>query len=103
MREDLSGVLRQTDKKVELLWRQVGVLAAYYDTMLRNIDKEVARVDDLRTLRAGDRAAAQLCADAGLQLLNAEGLGDVVVGACVEGFHLHEVLVADREDNDGNL
>jgi hypothetical protein len=42
--------------------------------------------------------AAQVGADPGQQLLDAEGLGDVVVGAGVEGFHLGALVVADGEE-----
>ena len=99
----LSGLLREADEKVELLRRQVGVLSANDDAMLRNVDEEVAGFDDLRGFCTGCAAAAQLRANAGLQLLDAEGLGDVVVGACVERFDFHQVLIADGQNDDGNL
>jgi hypothetical protein len=38
-----------------------------------------------------------------LQLLNAEGLRNVVVGACIERFNFHQVLIADGENDNGNL
>src|SRR6266446_7444869 len=81
----------------------MGVLAANHDTVLRYVDQEVAGFDDLWRFTVGGGAATQLSADAGLQFLNAEGLGDVVVGTCVEGFNFHQVLIADGENDDGNL
>ncbi len=48
MGEDLSGLLRETDEKVELFRRQVRVLSANDDAMLRDVDEEVAGLNDLR-------------------------------------------------------
>ena len=103
MGEDLARVLRQTDKKVKLFRSEVRVLATNGDAMLRYVDDKVAGPDDLRGCSAGRGPAAQLRADAGLELLDTEGLGDVVVGAGIERLYLHEVLVADGKDNDGDL
>ena len=50
-----------------------------------DVDDEVAGLDGRGGALGG---AAQVGADAGQQFLNAEGLGDVVVGAGVERFDL---------------
>ena len=47
--------------------------------------------------------AAQRGADAGQQLVHAERLGDIVVGARVEGGHLVGLGVADRQHDDRDL
>ncbi len=59
------------------------------------IHHEVAGLDGRR---GPLRGAAQMGADAGQQFLNAEGLGDVVVGAGVEGLDLGALVVAHGED-----
>ena len=46
---------------------------------------------------------AEVGADAGEELGHAEGLGDVVVGAFVEGGYFHGLLLADGEDDDGGF
>ena len=101
MGEDLSGVLSEDDEEVELLGCEVGFLAADEDFVLRNVDDEVAHGDDLLGLGGGGGAAAELGADAGLQFLDAEGLGDVVVGAGVERGYFDGFLIANGEDDDG--
>jgi hypothetical protein len=42
-------------------------------------------------------------ADAGEQFLDAEGLGDVVVGASVEGLDLALLVLANRQNDDRSL
>src|ERR1700729_1814822 len=79
------------------------VLAANCDTMLRYVDEEVAGLNDLWSVSLSGCTAAQLGADASLQLLNTERLGDVVVSARIECFDLHQILITDRKDNDGDL
>ena len=48
-------------------------------------------------------ALAQVGADAGEEFGHAEGLGDIVVGAFVEGGDFHGFLLADGEDDDGGF
>jgi hypothetical protein len=100
MGENLSGVLGEDDEEVELLGRKVGFLAADEDFVLGNVDDEVSYGDDLLGLGCGCGAAAELGADAGLQLLDAERLGNVIVGAGVEGGYFDGLLIADGEDDD---
>ena len=96
-------MLRQTDQKIKLFWRQMNVLATNDNAMLRHVDQEVAGCDDLCRLIAGCGAAAQLSTNAGLKFLHVERLGDVVVGTRIERVNLHLILVADRKNDDGNL
>src|SRR5580692_10257144 len=96
-------MLCQKHQKVKLFRREMNILAANDDAMLWQVDQEVPGFNDLWSVVAGGGVAAQLRADAGLKLLNAERLGDVVIGACVERFHFYEVLVADRKNDDRNL
>ena len=71
--------------------------AEHGDAVVGDVDDEVAGLDG----RGGALgSAAQMGADAGQQLLNAEGLGDVVVGAGVEGLNLGALVVADGENQD---
>ncbi len=65
------------------------------------VDLDVAETGDrgLRGARGG-RAAKQ-DAQAGEQLAAAEGLGEVIVGAGVEGGDFLRFLVADGKDEDG--
>ena len=101
MGEDLSGVLGEDDEEVELLGCEVCFLAANENFVLGNVDDEVAHGDDLLGLGCGRGATAKLGADAGLQLLDAEGLGDIVVGSGVERGYFDGLLIADGEDDDG--
>src|SRR5207302_8869361 len=96
MREHLPGMLGHVDQKIELLRRQMRLLAANNDAVLGDVDQEVAGVK-LWSLSIGYRAAAELSPNASLQLLNAEGLRNVVVGACIKRFDFHQVLIADGE------
>src|SRR5260370_32512881 len=56
--EDLAGVMSHIHQKVELLRRQMCVLAANDDAVLRYVDQEVAGFDDLRRFITRRRAAA---------------------------------------------
>jgi len=47
------------------------------------------------------RSGAQVGTDPGQQFLDAEGLGDVVVGAGVEGFDLGALVIAHGENEHG--
>ena len=44
-----------------------------------------------------------MSAYAGEQFLNAEGLGDVIVGTGIEGFDLGALVFANGEDNDRRI
>jgi hypothetical protein len=90
--QDLARMLGEVEEKVELLGSEVNILAANRDTVLRHVDVEVAQVEDLWGLGGCGGLAAKLGADAGLKFLDAERLGDEVVGAGVEGLNLLTIL-----------
>jgi len=98
--EDAAGILREDDQEIELLGGEVDLIAAERDGVRLPVDVEVSFGDVLDGgLLAGE--LAQLRADAGEELLDAEGFGDVVVGTGVERSDLDVVLFADGEDDDG--
>src|SRR5215471_19972052 len=94
VREYLAGVPREHDQKIELFGRQMDLLPANGDTVLRNVDGEVAECHNRLFICRGCGGAAELRADAGLQLLNREWLGDVVIRSRVQGLNLHTVLIS---------
>jgi hypothetical protein len=100
--EDLAGTVGHVEEQVELLGGEVDVGAADGDAVVGDVDGEVADVDGLGGGGIEGSLAAELGADAGLELLDVEGLGDVVVGAGVEGGDLGSLLLADGEDEDGS-
>jgi hypothetical protein len=100
VREHAVGVAGQQQQQVELLGREVGFCAAHAHRPRGGIDIQVADGDlFLRGLFAG--GLTQVGAYAGEELGHREGLGDVVVGALVERGHLHRLLPAHGEDDDG--
>src|ERR1700677_52424 len=97
MRNDLAGVAGQVDEQVEFLGCEVDGAAKHSDGVSRRIDDEVAN------LNGGCRAfrsAAQMGTNAGKQLLNAEWLGNVVVGSGVKGLDFGALVVAHGENHD---
>ena len=64
---------------------------------------ELERPDDDPAGGVGGRAGrvTERHAQAGVEFLHAEGLGDVVVGATLQRRHLLALLVAPGEDDDG--
>ena len=97
MGHELAAVLRQHAQEIELDRRQVDQLAGARDAAVGNVDHDVADRD--RRLGRGVGRAAQDGAQARCQLLAAERLRHVVVGAGVERTDLL-ALVADGGDDD---
>ena len=99
VREHAAGMLRQEHQQLELLRRQPDLLVAAADRVPVAIDDEIAAHD-----RAGARRRRfdppQRHADARQQLLGAERLRHVVVGAGVERADLVGLRAARREHDD---
>ena len=94
-----AGMLRQERQQLEFLRRQPHFFAVPEHPESLAVDDQVAAHDRLaRRRRRLD--APQRRADAGQQLLGAERLGDVVVGAGVERAHLVAFGAARREHQD---
>src|SRR5665811_361434 len=85
LRNHLSGSLRESEEEIELLARQVDRHPIESDLARPRVDGQTAY--DQRAL--GDRGAtsAKNRTQPGVDLLDAEGLDDVVVGASVQGLH----------------
>ena len=97
MGDDLAGVGRKLLEDCPLLGREMKLLAFPCHAAVDEVDRERTGL----TLRAAALcldAMAECCAHAGKELGHAEGLGDVVVGTCIEGLHLACLGVADGED-----
>ena len=100
--EDDAGVARQEREELELDEGQLDRLAAHLHRAAREVDHDLAAVDDLvaaaRMVRC--RGAAQERTHAAAELPDREGLRDVVVGAELEPEHLVELVVAGGEHDD---
>ena len=84
----------------ELLRRQPDLLVAAHDAMAIVIDLDVSDPHWTMFRRRVDCASPQGRAQARQQLLGAERLGHVVVGAEIERLHLVGLRVARREHDD---
>ncbi len=94
VRHDLARMPGEVEHQVELFGREVNRLALHGDSVRGCIHDEVAGLD------GGGGAfgcTAKMGAHAGQQFLNAEGLGDVVIGAGVEGLNLGSFVVTNRK------
>ena len=59
-----------------------------FNAATRNVDVEIADIND-RSLRLFvSMSSTKSCSHSGQQFIYAEGLCDVVIRACIEGFHL---------------
>src|SRR4051794_10603663 len=96
--EELAAVDGEHAQEVELDRREVHVLAVARDPARGEVDRDRAGPDD-RIGAVGGIAPAQHGADAGRELVGAERLRHVVVGAGVERADLL-ALVADRAEHD---
>ena len=87
MGQHATRILRQIRQQLEFLRGQPNLDAIPQDAKSRSIDDEVAAHDRVaRRRRRFD--ASQRRADTRQQLIRAERLGHVIVGACIEGAHL---------------
>src|SRR5437868_5476884 len=81
--------------------REPKLLAAHGDQPAHEIDGEIAAAED-RPLALLLQAVAQRRAHPGMELVDAEGLGQIVVGAEVEGLDLAALVGAAGEHDDGH-
>jgi len=99
---DLAGTASEVDEKIELLRRKANFVVTDGNLVRGGVDAEVADLDHrVEFIVGGD--AAEVGAHARQQFVHAEGLGDIVVGAGVEGFNFLPLLVAHRQNNNWNL
>jgi signal transduction histidine kinase len=99
--EDAPGVGHQEGEKVELFRREVHVGGRDAHRARRAVEPEPTEILDLAgpvLLAAGKLGAAQHGRDAGQQLVEGEGLGDVVVGADLQPNHLVELTCLESTD-----
>jgi len=99
MSKDLARIAREQQQEIEFLGGEMYGAAGDGDGVSRRVDDKVAHLD--RTVAGAFGSAAEMGAHAGEELLDAEGFGDVVVGAGIEGFNLGVLLIAHRENEDG--
>ena len=105
----MPGMAREQVEHVELVARQLDLLAVHARVPARGIDGQALHRDRPRVVadrrcRAGERArAAQQRADARDELADAERLGQVVVGAALESEDLVGFLAPRREHEDRHV
>ena len=98
MGHDLTWIAGEQEKEVELTGCQVHGPAHYGDRVRGRVDMKVARIDSGVGYALG--GSSQVGANACKQFLNAERLGDVVVGPGIERLHLGAFLIPDGENED---
>src|SRR5262245_6564942 len=99
MRVQLAGILGEDSEELVLRSGERDRLPGKRDGVFVEVDPELS---DLEHRFAGRRRSAQSGPKPGQQLVDAERLGHVVVGARVECCHLLAVLAHDRENQDGS-
>ena len=94
------ALLQQDAQDLELARRQVDALAGDADLVPRGIELE--RSDDDPAGPVGGRAGrmSERDPEPRIELVDAERLGDVVVGAALERLDLLALLVAAGQDDD---
>ncbi len=101
MRQHLAGMRDEEAQHVELGRRQLHILAADIDAAVHEINQELARAED-RVLPLLVEAVAERGIESRHELLHAEGLGDVVVGAAQQRLDLDALIAAAREHDNGH-
>ena len=99
--EDAVGVHDEGLEELVLGGGEVDGLAGASDLAALEVDGEVAGAEDGLGAGGGAGGVAEGDADAGDELVHAEGLGEVVIGAEGEGLDLGGFGVSGGEDNDG--
>ena len=99
MREDLAGVLQERGQQLVFDRREMNFHALHEHAAGGEVDLQVALLED-RRVAAGACGVADGDADAGQQLGRAEGLGEIVVGAVIEGGDFLRFLIAGGDDDD---
>ena len=99
MRDHFAGVARQVEQQFEFLGREVNGFARNFDAVGGGINHKITGHNG----RLGAlRGAAQMGPHPRQQFLDAERLGDVVVGAGVERLNFGALVIAYRENEDGS-
>ena len=99
--EDLARIAREEEQQVEFLGCEVHGTAGDGNGVRAGVDEEIA---DFNGGIAGPLgSAAKMSAHTREELLNAEGLGDVIVSAGVECLYFGVFLIAHGEDEDGGV
>src|SRR5262245_11524227 len=93
MGQYLARVLNQEAQKVVLLGRKLHALAANLNDAPHQVDRSVAKPEN-RALALHLKLMAERRADAGEQLLHAERLGDIIIGALIECRDLGNFIAA---------
>ena len=101
LRDQAAAVADEHLDEVPLGRREPHLFAVASHLLRRQVDGEVLRLDERFFLRGG--GPAERSAQAGQELVHAERLGDVVVGAGVERRNLVALGVADRQHDDRHL
>jgi hypothetical protein len=100
--QHLAGVDHELLEDVVLLGRELHVLGTAPHQPAHQVDaKIVAGEDALDALFL--QAVAKGCPDTRLELVGAERLGDMVVGARIERRHLGRLVAAARQNDDRHL
>ena len=99
--DDLSAMLEQQTEECVFFDGEVNVRAGLGHGASREIDLHVAERCD--AYLAGGLGAAEEDADAGEEFAAAEGFGEVVVGAGIQGGDLGGFVALDGEDEDGRV
>ena len=97
--DDLAGVGGQRPQQIVFLARQADRLPFHRHQPLGQVDLKPVGAHH-RLVAAGRADLAQGGAHARHQLAHAEGLGDVVVGAAIEGLHLVALVRSHRQHDD---
>src|SRR2546428_3683724 len=99
VRDHHAEVLRQAGEKAKFQRREMDLHAVALDDVLFQVRRDLAQVE-CRLAGAGPGCIAQRHGEAGEQLADGEGLGDIVVRAGVERFDLRALLRARRQHQD---
>ena len=98
-----AGVRHQVAQDLELLRREADVFAVGAHPAGVEIDLQVGAGVAVRAAFGGGGRAPHGGANARQQFLDAEGLGDVIVGAGIERGHFVLLGIAHREDDHRNV
>ena len=103
MRNRTVGVAGEVAKNVELRRCEPNLLAAGDHPAFVEIDFEAGNGYFVRCLVSGEARAAEGGPNAGEEFVEAERLGEVIIGAGIESFNFVSLRIANRDDDDGNI
>ena len=99
MGQHLARMLHQYAQQIVLLGRQLHFLVPNLDDTPHQVDRKIAGAENW-TLAVRLQLVTQRRSNPREQLVHTEGLGDVVVGAKVEGLNFPNLVPAAGEDHD---